>query len=448
MTIFSERKRDEAGAIAVVFAISAVILFVIAGLVVDLGLARDTRRDSQNSADASALAGAYALYPDGGFCAAVETAPPCYTDAVNAVKAYASSNFDVPGSQWDSCTDPTPFWVPTGQVGSCISLTDNNLANSKPVLPTKVRVKIPTRDVKTGFGTLAGVTDVPVASLARGSLTVGGTSPCGLCMLGNMTHSFQNGNAVVSNTSVIANGTITTANNGGLTVNNGTISTEDPGSTGNFSPAAPTVTNTTFNDPFASQQLPGPANSYYGIPAGLKSNICTDGPGYYRSPSTSFPCTMQPGLYVITGSLSIAGNSGNVVDATAGVSLYFTCGTSPNPSPCASGGQAGGSMSFTGSASMKIHSPTSGPMQGMAIVSDRNNTSDIEFKGNGEAGAVTGAIYVLNGTLGFRGNGNGAVDSLIVVKDLDFRGNNSTLNLTYTGGNNRSIFPSGPRLDQ
>ncbi|MFL6106222.1 MAG: TadE/TadG family type IV pilus assembly protein [Marmoricola sp.] len=448
MKTVSQRKRDEAGAIAVVFAITAVILFVIAGLVIDLGLARDTRRDSQNSADAAALAGAYALYPDGGFCAAVESAPPCYTDAVAVVKTYAQKNFDVPTTQWDSCTDPTPFWVPTGQTGSCISMTDNSLGTGKPLLPTKLRVKVPTRDVKTGFGTLAGVSNVPVASLARGSLSIGGTSPCGLCMLGDITHSFQNGNAVVSNTSVIANGTITTANNGGLTVTGGTISTEDPGSSGNFVPAAPTVTNTTFNDPFASQQLPGPGNNYFGIPPGLKSNICTDGPGYYVTPQFSFPCVMQPGLYVITGSFSPAGNSGNVVDATAGVSLYFTCGTSPSPTPCANGGQAGGSMSFTGNATMKIHAPSSGPMQGMAIVSDRNNTSDIEFKGNGEAGAVTGAIYVLNGTLGFRGNGAGAVDSLIVVRDLDFRGNNSTLNLTYTGGNNRQIFPYDPRLDQ
>ena len=55
--------RDEQGAIAILVAMTSVVLFIIAAMVVDLGLARDTRRQSQNAADASALAAANALYP-------------------------------------------------------------------------------------------------------------------------------------------------------------------------------------------------------------------------------------------------------------------------------------------------------------------------------------------------------------------------------------------------
>ena len=40
----------------------AVVLFVVAALVVDLGLARDTKRQSQNTADAAALAAGNKLY--------------------------------------------------------------------------------------------------------------------------------------------------------------------------------------------------------------------------------------------------------------------------------------------------------------------------------------------------------------------------------------------------
>ena len=49
--------RDEHGAVAVMVSpASQCILFVAAALVVDLGLARDTKRQSQNAADAAALA--------------------------------------------------------------------------------------------------------------------------------------------------------------------------------------------------------------------------------------------------------------------------------------------------------------------------------------------------------------------------------------------------------
>jgi Flp pilus assembly protein TadG len=62
------RRRDESGAIAVLVAFSATLLFVLAALVVDLGLARDDHRASQNAADASALAATNVLYPSSNVC--------------------------------------------------------------------------------------------------------------------------------------------------------------------------------------------------------------------------------------------------------------------------------------------------------------------------------------------------------------------------------------------
>ena len=81
------RSRDEEGLVAVLFALTAVILLVLAAMVVDLGLARDTRRQSQNAADASSLAAANVLYPTSGQCVDVtaQTVPPCFKDAVKAI---------------------------------------------------------------------------------------------------------------------------------------------------------------------------------------------------------------------------------------------------------------------------------------------------------------------------------------------------------------------------
>ena len=56
----------ERGAVAVLVAICFTVFVLLVALVVDLGLARDTRRVSQNAADASALAGANSLYPAAG----------------------------------------------------------------------------------------------------------------------------------------------------------------------------------------------------------------------------------------------------------------------------------------------------------------------------------------------------------------------------------------------
>ncbi|HET6562741.1 MAG TPA: pilus assembly protein TadG-related protein [Marmoricola sp.] len=59
------RRRDEAGAVAVLIAVLATVLLVIAAFVVDLGMAYVSKRQLQTSADAAALAAAsvYAQYP-------------------------------------------------------------------------------------------------------------------------------------------------------------------------------------------------------------------------------------------------------------------------------------------------------------------------------------------------------------------------------------------------
>lgn len=432
------RQRDESGAIAVLVAITSIVLFLIAALVVDLGLARDTRRQSQNAADASALAAANVLYPAGTCQQPAGGTPPCIADAVAAAKDYASANFGVATGDWAGCpVAPSGFHVSPG-TPTCISFDD--LAH-----PTRVWVLMPTRDVKTGLGNLAGVSRVPVTSAARAVVTPGGLASCGLCLLGGGTHYIQNGDIAVSGTSVQANGDLgTQQNNGHVTVTGGSVQVEGT-ATGNISPAAQTGAGTLV-DPLAGIELPGPSNAWFAAPTGLKTNICSQGPGFYRSPTVANNCVLQPGLYVITGTLQLAGQKS--IDARAGVTLYFTCGASPTPTPCASGGQSGGSMTYTGQATLSIHAPSTGPTKGLSIVSDRHNTADIELKGNG-ADSVTGTIYVASGTLGFRGNGTGAsMDALVVANDVDFRGNPSTMSLTYGITSNVELSPGDPALDR
>ncbi len=169
------RQRDESGAVAVLAAFLAISLFVVAGLVVDLGMARDKRRQAQNSADAAALAGVNALYATG----TANTAA-----AVVAAKAYAESNYGIAPSEWASCTDPGR----TGPFSGFTRSSETDCISFRPaVKPTEVRVVLPTRSVKTTFGVLAGVSSVSVRATAQAVVDAqpiqaeGGLRPWGIC---------------------------------------------------------------------------------------------------------------------------------------------------------------------------------------------------------------------------------------------------------------------------
>ena len=156
------RPRDEHGTVAILVVMMSTVLFVVAALVVDLGLARDTRRQAQNAVDASALAAANVLFPPSATCRppALGT-PPCFGDAIAEAKSYAQTNYGVEAAEWTGCSDPASLsHTPDSD---CISFDD-------PTSPSRVRVLVPRRNVETGLGTLAGVSSVPVAASAEASV--------------------------------------------------------------------------------------------------------------------------------------------------------------------------------------------------------------------------------------------------------------------------------------
>lgn len=435
------RSRDESGAIAVLVAITSVVLFLIAALVVDLGLARDTRRQSQNAADASALAAANVLYPTGVCTTPVGSAPPCLADAVQAAKDYAATNFGVAASAWASCPAvPSGFHAAPGAT-TCVSF-------DVLTKPTKVWVVIPTRDVKTGFGTLAGVDNIPVTSAARAVLTPGGGGPCGLCVIGSGTHDLQNGDALVTNASVYFNGSVVLNPQGSVTSVGGSVNIEGSGPTkGTVSPAA-TTGAAHLEDPMAGLALPPDMT---GLTVKSPANMCTGGPGIYNNPTAS-NCTLTPGLYVIIGG-TLGGNNGVVA---TNVTMYFTCKTTSGPvgvRACNPGETTGGSLDLSGNGNFSITAPTissNKSIPGVAIVFDRNSDKTVRLVGNG-ALSITGSIYLKSGTLDMRGNGCTAatsIDSLIVVDDLAFSGNNACLKSNYTVDSNYKVPPGDPSLDR
>lgn len=405
------------------------VLLIVGGIVVDLGRARSAQMGSQNSADASALAAANALYPAISCANGADGAPPCLRSAVDAAKVYAEQNFAVSSSAWSqSCTFEAGFTAVGGQT-SCVqfdSLTQ----------PSKIWVQIPTRDVEMTLGKLVGLQNVPISMKAQAALSQGSAGVCGLCVL-NASAMSGNAKLTVNNSGVGMNGKPSFSGNTNLKVNNGTFTTEkSPSTSGNitFSPA-PTV-GPIVEDPYKNVPMPP---SLSGLPVvgnrSLSGNgACSLTPGIYGNISISgnHVCYFSAGLYVITGTISMSGNT--TINATTGVTFYFTCGSPSSVRECGTSwpfSETGGSLSYSGNQLLKIISPTSGPTQGFAILYDRNNSAGLSYSGN-QNNILRGSIYAASSTMNMSGNsGTSGIDTSIVVKGLNLSGN-SEFTLNYT----------------
>lgn len=416
-------RRDERGATFVLFTLLLAVFMVFLALVIDIGNARQIRRQAQNGADAAALAGANVLFQSG---------VPNFTNAVSTVQTYAWSNYGVQSSSWTNCSDSNALaYTPD------IAHADTCISFDSATAPTLVRVLLPARRVAFLFGAFAGVSSTGVNASAVAKVATGGISPCGFCVIGGGSpYDGQNGTLTVQgDAGVGVNGSASTKNNGSVTVSppNGTTLYSGGTYSGNFSPTPVTVAGP-LRDPLAGYPVP----SFAGLTG---QSGCVGGnavPGIYASIPT---CHLNTGLYVITGSTHISGQT--TVDASAGVTLYLTCGSGTTPQACASGGQYGADLLCTGNASFQITAPSIGPTAGMAIFFDRNNTGGLDCRGNG-SGAATGTIYGASAFLTMRGNGSGCdFNSLVVVSTAAFKGSPSSFCVLYNHAQNvqATVYP-------
>jgi hypothetical protein len=413
---------DDRGAVAILVAFFSIVMFMFGALIVDLGVARVTRRDAQNAADASALAGANALYPTGP--------TPDFAGAVAAVKSFASSNFGTTDADWTSCsTTQNLSYTPSG-TSRCISF-DSSTA------PANVRVIIPSKHVSSFFGSVVGYQGMDVAALAQATVDRGGHPTCVFCVIGSGTHSLQNGNITVTDGDIWFNGSITMSPNGGVTTSNGTTYIAGTASPLNQVSDPKVVSSPTVTDPLAGTvTLPPTAMS--SLASTVKTDPCTQGPGFYGavSLSGSAPCALTSGLYVFTDTLSIGGS--RAVTGTD-VTLYFTCGTGGLRASSCAGDTSPGMLDAGGGNGLSISAPTTGSLAGLAVLYDRDNTGGLNLQG-GAAGAVTGTIYAPASKLTMGGSGCAAAShTMVVVSDFTLNGNGACFKTVYAGTNNVAI---------
>lgn len=138
-------RRDERGAILVVAALMMTALMGMSALAIDIANARQQQRQAQGSADAAALAAAQDL--------------PNPTTVVATAKQYAADNFETPAAAWAGCQDPDHLaeLPDSANSNSCISVDEAF---------SRVRVRLPERDVPTYFAKVLGVETVAVGGSA------------------------------------------------------------------------------------------------------------------------------------------------------------------------------------------------------------------------------------------------------------------------------------------
>ncbi|HNI70759.1 MAG TPA: pilus assembly protein TadG-related protein [Marmoricola sp.] len=425
----ARRRRDEAGAVAIVTALCMVMLLIVGGIVMDLGRARVSQMASQNAADASALAAINALYPATSCAGFGDSAPPCLNSAVAAAKDYAQKNFGVAAAAWSQTCSFEGSFTPAGGQTSCVqfdSLTQ----------PSKVWVQIPARDVEMTLGKLAGVEEVSISMRAQAALSQGNSGDCGFCVLGTSSMS-GNPHLTVTNAGVGINGKPSFSGNVDLDVVNGTFTTEQtPNKSGNVSFSPNPTVGVRVSDPFLGIPLPPSLSgmTVHGNVSKSGNGACSLSPGIYGNISVSgnHTCNLSPGLYAITGTMSFSGNS--VINASSGVTLYFTCGTPAAPHECGATwpfSEVGGSLRYSGNQTLKVVAPSTGPTKGFAILYDRNNSNSLNYSGN-QANVLQGSIYAAKATMNMSGNsGTIGMNSAIVVQGVNLSGN-AHFNINYT----------------
>ncbi len=150
----------ERGLVSVIVAVSFLALFVVAAMVIDLGIAPGHPARLPERGRLGSLAGANMLYPKSNACTITTSqtvAALLLRRHLGAVKNYATPTFSTTAAQWSSCLDPDKDlggYNVTGE-SPCItffgqtapySVTDSTTA------PYKVRVRVPAKTFKTGLG--------------------------------------------------------------------------------------------------------------------------------------------------------------------------------------------------------------------------------------------------------------------------------------------------------
>jgi hypothetical protein len=415
-----KHKSSESGQAIVLLVLGIVALLGFTALAIDGSNIYTERRNSQNAADAAALAGALQKsnsQPD--------------SIVLQAAWNSASTNHYANGQVTPSVSGPFTdfrgeYYLVTVVIHSSVQTSFSQIVYGGPLQNTvtavaRVRLSQP---AMPGYAIIGMGNCVEDGGSLVGSSGGGGSGGARTYEGGVFVNSPENASnhcsidPPSSGYGIIAGTDIAT------------VGSYDYSGEGNLSPT-PIITGINggvpIDDPLAD--VPEPACTGAGTVSGS-----TFYPGNWNG-SNLGTGTYAPGIYCIHGNVHLSGDDAMVGD---GVVLYFENGgidytgnsymkiSAPNVSNCLPGHNPDDPMDPTSSCTYK----------GIAIFSARDNTSTIEVRGNG-SNALIGMVYALNGTLMARGGGNDPEDAVIIgqtiVGRVDMRGGGD-VKVTYNAG--------------
>jgi Flp pilus assembly protein TadG len=400
--------RDESGQVMVFTVLCMTCLLGLVAFATDVGLLLRAKRVSQIAADSAAIAGAAELnFGDVTTAARADAAQNGVTNGVGGATVAVNN----PPS-----SGPHSGGVNTGYVEVIVS-------QSQPTFFMKLfhfsSMAVNARAVATtvpGSGCLytLGTTGTDIGMTGSGSLTM---PNCGIL------DDSSSGSAL----NLVGSGTIT-AKSIGIVGNYNEVGS------GSISPT-PTTGMSSFADPLASTATPSfTAGSCLANPNIVGSSPVTLGPSVaggtvcYNGLSIvgSGTITFNPGLYIINGSFSSTGSA--TLNGTGGVTFYL-------PSN-------GDSLSITGSGSVNLTAPTSGPYSGLLFYQNAADTSAASFTGSSSS-TLNGIFYLPSAQLTMTGSGGGTFNADVVVQSLQITGSLPLSNYVPLSG---SSPLSNPRL--
>ena len=444
------RLRSERGAVELLVAFALVAILGITALVVDIGNAKQQRRNFQTGADSGSLAGAQELATS---AATARTFAAEYAlDSVNQARPSGMSTTACPS---DAPIPGTTVCYLSGNgamvyvTTPCTSATVcRPPANGTSPLPQNlINVKI-CQTLRTTFARVLGINTTRVCNSATADITPGtSVFPCAVCVMsaapdpalhwgGNASWVVEGGPIVVNSSSsggVAGNGSGGICDDatihGGACTGSGAVTwygcTSGTCPVNGYQPD-PTSQPAPVPDPLAF--LPTPT---FTTPAGnCTAGVCT--PGVYTSAITG-DATLQPGTYIfkISGGGTAFDPGQHHTITGAGVTIYLACAT--YPTKCTGTNSDKQTTISFNNGTLTISAPTSGngslasalpadAVKGLAIYMDRKSTASI-IGGNGNGTInMKGTIYGLNGILALGGTHGGSWDSAMVVGRVDLQG--------------------------
>lgn len=404
--------RDDVGAYAIIFALSAPALIGAAGLAAEGGLWLYKHESIQGAADSAALSAANAY--GSNLTVNLNT----QADGVTAAYGYSAGA----GGNTVTVNHPPATGHYAGNnnaIEVIVTVQQPRLLSaiftSTPVAITARAVAVPGNG---GNGCVLALNPTAAAAVnAQGNVSIT-LSSCSIYDDSSSTSGLNAGGTaavaaqaayVVGNVSGSANFTTTD----GITT--GASSVADPYN----SVAAPTYSGcNSTNLQIHNTQTLSPGVLCGGLQLTSGANV-----------------TLNPGVYILDGgNLQVAGGA---TLTGSGVTLYFTSHT----------GSGYANATINGGATVNLTAPTTGPDAGIVFFGDRNMPINTTFKFNGGSGQVVGgAIYVPSGTVQYAGGAQAATVCTQVVADtVSFVGNAVLANNCSSYGTN-SIGSSNAKL--